>query len=130
MVISKIRCWQGLLAGLCIMLVTVSASAQTVNASGLSGTLISAGVSDDSSGTAIVYTTPAKGHFVLTQAGGASQIFSVPSFGNLGSTACAPSTSLTFNPGLLIPQSTAISCTPASSCGFPYSCYIAGVLEK
>jgi hypothetical protein len=129
------------LAVFLVLLAAVSANAQKVNSSGLSGTLVSAGVADNSSGPAVVYTTPATGHFVLTQAGGANALFSVPGFGQLGGTGCPPTSGpngtltfagtipLTFSPGLVLPPNTAISCSPVSACGGG-GCYITGVLTK
>jgi hypothetical protein len=103
------------------LLSVADAGAQSIVQGGPSGTLVSAVTTSTS--LVAVYTTPAKGHFVLTQAGGPGCAFSVQDFGVLGDISAAP---LTFVPGLLLPPNTAIS---AVSPG-PSGCYIIGVLER
>lgn len=108
------------------------AGAQGITNGGLSGTLVSASVqapfSPTGGITTTIFTTPKKGHFVLTQVGsvrGSVDLFSVTDFGPI-----APGT---FTPGLAVPPGASVQCTtlvnPGSSSG-QTDCWITGVLEK
>ena len=92
-----------------------------------SGTLISQSVTltQDSVATTI-FTTPKKGHFVLTQIGTSgtcgSPIFTATDFGPLGTTGAQRN----FNPALVVPSNSSIQCSGAAGC----DCYMTGILEK
>ena len=107
------------LVAICLALIlfgVADVGAEAITQGGLSGTLVSAGAPDASLGV-VLYTTPSKGHFVLTQA--VAGTVTIAGFGDfLGSH--------TFSPGLVIPPKTDISCF--SDAGT--ACYIIGVLEK
>ncbi len=100
--------------------------AQSVTQGGLTGTLVSA-VLENASSLTTIYTTPAKGHFALTQLGSTNGFcsYTIPGLGRLPVNDLPPSNqpSITFGPGLLLPANTAIS-------AFGSGCYIIGVLEK
>jgi hypothetical protein len=93
-----------------------------------SGTLVSQSVTltQDSVATTI-FTTPKKGHFVLTQIGtsgtcSSPPIFTASDFGPLGTT----QTQRNFNPALVVPSNSSIQCSGTSGC----DCYMTGILEK
>jgi hypothetical protein len=111
---------------LCLLGAVNAVGAQTITQGGPTGTLVSAFAAN--SGTYVpIYTTPAKGHFVLTELGGSNdsgclaQVQGLPA-GAIGSTTQPEA----FSPGLLLPADAAIS-TVGSGTAF---CYIIGVLEK
>ena len=102
------------------LLWVADAGAQAITQGGATGTLVSAEVADIGS-VAVIYTTPPKGHFVLTQVGGGNCTFTVEGFGYVGA---SQGGAQTFTPGFFVPPSTAISAAATNSC------YIIGVLEK
>jgi hypothetical protein len=91
--------------------------AQTITQGGPTGTLVS--VFTTASVATPIYTTPSKGHFVLTQVSGNCGPLLVQGFEPY------PLAEFTFTPGLLIPPNTALSVR-----GTGDLCYITGVLEK
>jgi hypothetical protein len=109
------------------LLRAASVGAQTITQGAPTGTLVSAFAAVPS-GFVPIYTTPAKGHFVLTQAGGDNGTGCVVQIqGVAGGEVGASSQPATFGPGLLLPANSALT---ASSGSGALSCYIIGVLEK
>jgi hypothetical protein len=97
--------------------------AQTITQGGPTGTLVSAFANADGP----IYTTPSKGHFVLTQAGGGSCSFLVQGFTDpIGQSEAGSLWWLTFTPGLLLPPKTTLTISGSGG----RTCYIIGVLEK
>jgi hypothetical protein len=116
----------------------VRAQAMPLRGTLVTNSVINTGrVSGQDSNTTIVYTTPTKGHFVLTQVGSSVGCGSTLIFFEdvivLGTLDCsAAQFELTFSPGLSIPQGVEIGCEYFASCtgsSCP-SCYVTGVLEK
>jgi hypothetical protein len=117
----------GLVAGVIAFgVLNTSARAQSFP---ISGRILSASTNVAASSNATVFTTPATGHFVLTQTcGGSQMIVSANSFGLIASM----STDVlcdSFNPvGYALPQGEAIQCT--NPLGVSSWCSISGILEK
>jgi hypothetical protein len=114
-----------------------AAGAQTITNGGPSGTLVSASAVIPAPGaTVLIYTTPAKGHFVLTQIGSASpcdQLFTATGFGPLGELFESLTTGrLSFEPGLVLPPKSSVECFDTQQfCTAGVSdCFMTGVLEK
>jgi hypothetical protein len=118
------------------MLCATEAGAQAIANGVLTGTVVSREGTIAGTGTiagkGIIYTTPATGHFVLTQVGcsrPAGVLVSVTKFGPLGlldSRVVPQILQLTFSPGLALPSGASVQFT------FNYigveNCYMTGVL--
>ena len=137
---------------LLLSLLVSIADAQSIKAGGLTGKVVSASVANVSVAStanppAVIFTTPAAGHFVLTQVGSAltgdvssccaELTFSASNFGPLATvfaeTRPTSSASTIFLLGIALPAGSAISCEAlcATSCGVnPTDCSVTGVLEK
>ncbi|HVH05137.1 MAG TPA: hypothetical protein VNE71_03955 [Myxococcota bacterium] len=131
------------LIALATLLTTGAASAQTVKAGAISGTIVSAAGTAPSGGTdAALLTTPATGAFILTQVctmatGGANNQDNIHVVGstlgrlaletkddfNLGS--CT-----TFQPGFALPPGEELRCVQVGASGSAGSCTVIGVVSK
>ena len=113
------------------VLIGTSAQAQSIKKSTLSGTLTSAGAVATAAGTPVtIFTTPASGFFILTQACSTTPGVSNVTFtaGTVGTIVTSTSDECTqFINGIAIPVSTAIQC--ASGTGSNENCMITGVLS-
>ncbi len=112
------------------LLWSLPVGAQTVTNGGLSGTVVSRSVAANGSDEATIYTTPKKGHFVLTQIGSVGASFTATGFGEIGITDEAEGLQpLTFIPGIALPPQSSIQCLFNGNVA-PSYCIITGVLEK
>ena len=112
------------------VVVPAAANAQSYKKSTLSGVIVSSVVSVPAESSAVVYTAPSTGFFILTQYCGNEDSISVCA-GSCIPVRIQPSGSqycTTFTPGIAVPPGATVTCIN----GYPSasSCLINGVLSK
>lgn len=110
-----------------VAMASATAIAQTVKNGEISGIIVSKSVSIPASSSANLYTTPATGYFIITQACSTGSYMPLSGSG-IGEIARLNSSCQTFTPGFVVPAGTTLSCY--NEYAFTSSCNVTGVLSK
>jgi hypothetical protein len=109
-----------------LALMSTTVTAQTVKNGEISGIIVSKSVSIPATSSANLYTTPATGFFIITQACSVSS--NIPLSGSGIGEITRLNGCQTFTPGFVVPAGTTLSCY--NEYGFTSGCTVTGVLSK